>query len=125
MALYNRVNSKVLKERLHLSMQQRTTLSFYKYHLIDDPIAFRDELYKAWDDLGVWGRVYLAKEGINGQVSVPSGKLPGFRNHLYGIPFLSGLGLHLAVDDNGQSFVKLKIQVRKKIVGDGLRDDTS
>lgn len=124
MALYNRVNSKILKERLHQSIQQRTTLSFYKYHFIEDPIAFRNELYQAWDNLGVWGRVYLAKEGINGQVSVPTGKLMDFKNHLYTIPFLIGLRLNFALEDNGKSFFKLKIQVRKKIVADGLRDET-
>ena len=124
MALYNRVNGKVLKERLHQGIQERTTLSFYKYHLIEVPLAFRDELYKAWDDLGIWGRVYLAKEGINGQVSVPSGKLIDFKNHLNSIPFLLGVRLNFAVEDNGKSFFKLKIQVRKKIVADGLHDET-
>lgn len=124
MALYNQVNGKVLKERLYKSIQERTTLSFYKYHLIEDPIAFRNELYNAWDILGVWGRVYLAKEGINGQVSVPSAKLSDFKNHLYSIPFLLGLRLNFAVEDNGKSFFKLKIQARKKIVADGLSDET-
>jgi UPF0176 protein len=124
MPFYNRVNSKVLKERLHRSIQERTTLSFYKYHPIEDPIAFRDELYQAWESLGVWGRVYLAKEGINGQVSVPSGKLPDFKDHIDSIPGFRGLRLNFAVEDNGKSFFKLKIQVRKKIVADGLSDGT-
>ena len=124
MPLYNRINGKLLKERLHGNIQERTTLSFYKYHLIEDPIAFRDELYKAWDELGVWGRVYVAKEGINGQVSVPSGKVNDYKEHLYNVPFLRGLRLNFAIEDNGKSFFKLKIQVRKKIVADGLHDET-
>jgi len=124
MTLYNRVDSKLLKERLRHSIQQRTTLSFYKYHYIENPIAFRDELYQTWDSLGVWGRVYLAKEGINGQLSLPTEKVVDFKNYLYSIPFLVGVRLNFAVEDNGKSFFKLKIQVRKKIVADGLHDET-
>jgi UPF0176 protein len=87
-------------------------------------MVFRNELYTAWETLGVWGRVYLAKEGINGQVSVPTANLPHFKDHLYSIPFYRDLRLNFAVEDNGKSFFKLKIQVRKKIVADGLHDAT-
>ena len=31
----------------------------------------RDALYEEWSVLGVFGRVYLANEGINAQISVP------------------------------------------------------
>ena len=51
--------------------EPRTTVSFYKYFTIDDPQAFRDALYKALTELKVFGRIYVAHEGINAQVSVP------------------------------------------------------
>jgi UPF0176 protein len=66
----------------------------------------------------------VAHEGINGQISVPQEKVEIFRNELYSIPFLNGIRLNIAVDDNGRSFFKLKILVRKKIVADGLDDNT-
>jgi UPF0176 protein len=122
MALYNRVNSRVLKDLLANDSQQRTTLSFYKYHQIADPKAFRDQLYKAWDALGVWGRIYIAHEGINGQLSVPAENLEALKEHIYSIPFLNGIRLNIAVEDNGKSFFKLKILIRNKIVADGLDD---
>ena len=125
MALYNKINGKLLKERLHnATVVQRTTLSFYKYHSIEDPKAFRDELYKEWSSLEVWGRIYLANEGINAQLSVPTEKFEAFKKQLFEIPFLNGVRLNLAIEDDGKSFFKLKIQVRKKIVADGLNDET-
>lgn len=122
MALYNRVNSRVLKDLLIKDPKKRTTLSFYKYHTIAEPKAFRDELYKAWDALGVWGRIYIATEGINGQLSVPTENLEALKNHIYSISFLTGIRLNIAIDDDGKSFFKLKILIRNKIVADGLDD---
>ena len=122
MALYNRTNGRELKEEMRAATEKRTTISFYKYHRIEDPQAFRDKLYAELDTLNVLGRIYIALEGINAQISVPSDKVDAFRSYLYSISFLNGLRLNIAVDDNGKSFFKLKILVRKKIVADGLDD---
>jgi len=124
MALYNRINGKELKEKIKQSTEERTTISFYKYHLIADPVSFRDDLYKLLDQIHVLGRIYIAQEGINAQISVPAHELDNFRTQLFQIGFLNGVRLNLAVDDNGKSFFKLKILVRKKIVADGLHDET-
>lgn len=124
MALFNRINGKELKERLHQSVQARTTISFYKYHQIADPTAFRNELYQLFDQLQVCGRIYVAHEGINAQISVPTERFQDFKTELYSIPFLNQIRLNIAVDDDGKSFFKLKILVRSKIVADGLNDST-
>lgn len=124
MALYNRVDKRILKDRLKDIPYQRKTLSFYKYHQIKNPTAFRDELYLGLDKLQVWGRIYIAHEGINAQLSVPVQYYNDLRTFLYAIDFLNGVRLNVAVDDNGKSFFKLKILVRKKIVADGLNDHT-
>jgi UPF0176 protein len=122
MALYNKINSKELKNQLKTLAEKRTTLSFYCYHFIEDPKSFRDQLYLELDKLKVWGRIYLAHEGINAQLSVPSENLEKLKNYLYTFPFLTGIRLNIAIEDNGKSFFKLKIVVRKKIVADGLDD---
>lgn len=123
MTLHNRIEGKVLKERLLLTPRvDRVTLSFYKYHQIENPQTFRDELYKLLDSLEVLGRIYVAHEGINAQISVPQAKFEAFKSELFSISFLNGIRLNVAVDDNGRSFFKLKILVRKKIVADGLDD---
>jgi UPF0176 protein len=70
------------------------------------------------------GRIYVAHEGINAQISVAKNNLEDFRSYLHSFPFLNEVRLNVAVDDNGKSFFKLKILIRKKIVADGL-DDSS
>jgi UPF0176 protein len=124
MALYNRVNGRVLKEKMRAETQKRVTISFYKYHHITDPAVFRDQLYLGLEAMEVLGRIYVATEGINAQISVPEEKTETFRAYLYSIPFLNNARLNIAVQDDGKSFFKLKILVRKKIVADGLDDST-
>jgi UPF0176 protein len=124
MALYNRIEGRLLKEKIRHSDEKRVTISFYKYHHLENPAEFRDELYRNLDQTGVLGRIYVANEGINAQISVPEQQFENFRSYLYSIPFLNHVRLNVAVDDNGKSFFKLKILVRKKIVADGLDDKT-
>src|SRR5258708_10903920 len=118
--LYNRINSKELKEKLKKSNEPRTTISFYKYLKIEDPQKFRNDLYLLFDQLGVMGRIYVAHEGINAQISVPDKNVEKFKSQLFQFDFLNGIRLNTAINDNGKSFFKLKILVRKKIVADGL-----
>jgi UPF0176 protein len=120
--LHNRVSQKELKERLYQETEPRTTISFYQYFTIPDPQQFRDTLYKALDALQVFGRIYVAHEGINAQVSVPQSHFEAFKSYLYAIEPLNGVRLNIAVDDNGKSFWVLKIKVRDKIVADGITD---
>lgn len=122
MKLHNKFNSKELKESIHKSEVNRTTISFYKYHLIENPQEFRDSLYIQWERIGVLGRIYVANEGINAQLSVPTENFETFRTELYQIDFLNGIRLNIAVDDDGKSFFKLAIKVREKIVADGIKD---
>lgn len=122
--LYNLVNNDELKRRMEESDEKRVTLSFYRYHQIESPKQFRDELFKMFSKLGVFGRIYIAHEGINGQISVPTSQFESFRDQLYDISFLQGVRLNIAVDDDGKSFYKLKIKVRDKIVADGLDDQS-
>ena len=120
--LHNRISRKELKEAVLSDPTQRNTISFYCYFKITDPDGFRNELYRDLKGLGVLGRIYVAEEGINAQISVPSDNLEQFRNYLYSIEPLNGLRLNQAVDDDGKSFFVLDIKVRKKIVADGIED---
>jgi UPF0176 protein len=121
-ALHNRVSQKEMKKRLLAEATPRITISFYQYYAIEDPKAFRDELYRCLDQFKVFGRIYVAHEGINAQISVPVSEFEQFRNYLNSIPFLNGIRLNRAVDDDGKSFWVLKIKVRSKIVADGIND---
>lgn len=120
--LHNRVSNEELKKRLMEENIQRTTISFYCYFPIENPQEFRDYLYKHLQALSVFGRIYVAREGINAQISVPSDHMDAFRTFLYSIEPLNHLRLNIAVDDDGKSFWVLKIKVRGKIVADGIDD---
>lgn len=122
--LHNRVSQKELKERLYKETELRKTISFYQYYTVKNPQEFRDELYKGLSPLSVFGRIYVAHEGINAQVSVPSSNYEAFKEYLYSYSFLNGIRLNIAVDDDGRSFWVLKIKVRKKIVADGIEDES-
>ncbi len=120
--LHNRVSQAELKKRLYEETEYRITVSFYQYFFIEDPVTFRDEMYRELNALRVFGRIYVANEGINAQVSVPECNFGAFKAYLYSIQPLNGLRLNIAVDNDGKSFWVLKIKVREKIVADGIND---
>ncbi|HET9053910.1 MAG TPA: rhodanese-related sulfurtransferase, partial [Cyclobacteriaceae bacterium] len=123
--LHNRISNEELKQRMLAETEPRTTVSFYKYFQIDDPQQFRDELYKQFYALHVFGRIYVAHEGVNAQISVPEKNVAAFRETLYAFAEpLNGIRLNIAVDDDGKSFWVLKIKLRPKIVADGVDDPT-
>ena len=120
--LHNRVSQKELKKLLFEEKEPRITLSFYKYAFIEDPQVFRDDFYKNLNELHVFGRIYIANEGINAQMSVPESNFKNFQEYLQTISFLKDVRLNIAVDDDGKSFWVLKVKVRNKIVADGIND---
>jgi UPF0176 protein len=118
----NKLNRKELKAQMRHAEEARTTLSFYKYHQILDVASFRDDLYQKLESVGTLGRIYVASEGINGQISVPTTQLDAFRSTLFSYDWLDGIRLNVAIDDDGRSFFALIIKVRPKIVADGIDD---
>ncbi|OJV87109.1 MAG: hypothetical protein BGO34_12170 [Bacteroidia bacterium 44-10] len=121
--LHNCISNAELKLQMLLETEPRITVSFYKYFHIADPQQFRDDLYIRFEAIKVFGRVYIAHEGINGQISVPKVNMDAFRDTLYAAdPALDGIRLNVAVDDDGKSFWVLRLKVRNKVVADGIDD---
>lgn len=124
MQLYNTLSAEERAQLIDEAGKQRLTLSFYAYAKIEDPKKFRDDLFIAWNALDALGRIYVAHEGINAQMSIPADQLEDFRNTLEVYDFMKGIRLNVAVEQDNHSFLKLTIKVRHKIVADGLNDDT-
>mgnify|MGYP005993148381 CR=1 FL=1 len=122
MQLYNKLSAKERAQIIDLAGEKRLTISFYKYYHIEVPQVFRDDLYLRWEELDVLGRIYVAFEGINAQLSIPAKLFTEFKEHLDSISFLKGVRLNIAIEQYNKSFLKLKIKVRDKIVADGLND---
>ena len=101
----------------------RTTLSFYRYVKVSDPQALRARLLSKWSELGCLGRIYVAQEGINAQMNVPTEHWAEFNEWVQAQPELAGIPYKLAVEEGDiPSFFKLAIKVKDKIVADGLDD---
>ncbi|PLX14748.1 MAG: hypothetical protein C0598_00645 [Marinilabiliales bacterium] len=121
--LYNRVNKEILKQRLAEETFQRKTLSFYRYIIMEDASKFRDELYIKLTELNCLGRIYIAREGINAQMSVPEHNMVDFLDFLESTKYLKDMPIKYAIEDDGKSFYKLIVRLRNRILADGLDDN--
>lgn len=124
MQLYNTLSADERAIMIDHAGKRRLTLSFYAYAHILDPTQFRNELFLAWNTLDVLGRIYVATEGINAQLSLPADHFYNFKNSIEEYSFMKSIRLNIAVEQDDLSFLKLTIKVRDKIVADGLNDDT-
>ena len=123
MQLYNKLSAKERAELIEEAGTERMTISFYQYANIGNSQVLRDHLFLTWNEMDVLGRIYVAKEGINAQLSVPAPNFKIFKEHLDSISFLENVRLNIAREQDNMSFLKLKVKVRNKIVADGLDDD--
>ena len=67
----NNYDRQILEKKLASEDFKRVPLSFYRYVHIVNPEELQKDLYKEWKSLGVLGRIYLAKEGVNAQLCIP------------------------------------------------------
>ena len=118
--LHNKFGREDLEKQLAQENFERTTLSFYKYVLIKDPVALRKELFIKWDELKVTGRIYIAREGINAQLSCPKPNWDKFVKTVRSTKGFEDISFKIAVEENRTSFLKLSIKVKNQIVADGL-----
>jgi len=124
MQLYNKLSAEERRLLIGEAGTERLTLSFYKYYQVQNPQILRDYLFLHWNEMDVLGRIYVAHEGINAQLSVPALGFDDFKSFLDGISFLKEVRLNIAVEQDNESFLKLTVKVREKIVADGLDDAT-
>ncbi len=118
--LYNKKNKEQLEHDLNKESFKRVTLSFYKYVKLENLTNLRDLLYTEWRSLGVLGRIYIAEEGINAQISIPENKLEELRQNLEQHTYFKNIPFKIAVEEN-ISFYKLIIKVKKEIVAYGIK----
>lgn len=117
--LYNKLNKSVLIESLKNENFKRITASFYKYITINEPQKFRDSLYILFDKYKILGRIYVAVEGINAQVSIPEKNWILFLKMIKQVKELRNIQIKKALQE-GNSFYKLTIKVRKELVAYNL-----
>src|ERR1051326_9297507 len=118
--LVNRVDKKELKKRLMEEPFKRITVSFYRYVIIDDPKQLRDSLWKQWNALNIFGRIYLAHEGINAQMCVPEANWDKFKEQLYTDERFKDVPFKIAVENDGNSFYNLRWRGGRKLRACGV-----
>ena len=122
-ALYNKKNKEQLIKQLKKENFDRLTLSFYRYVNINKNLnELRDHLYEKWSQINILGRIYIAKEGINAQISIPENKLTKFETDLNSYKEFKNMKLKFAVEEQ-ISFYKLIIKVKNEIVAYKIKKD--
>jgi len=121
--LFNKKSINELKNEIKNEKFNRITLSFYKYTSIKDPKSFRDKLFINLDSLNILGRIYISEEGINAQISVPEHFYDKLKTILLSFDFVKSSDIKKAIQE-GISFYKLTIKVRKELVSYGVQKDT-
>lgn len=118
--IINKLNKRSALEKLEKEKFKRKTISFYRYVILENPYKLRDNLFQKWKDLDILGRIYLAEEGINAQLSIPEFNWNLFVDHLETYREFKKIPFKIAIEDIKNSFFKLTVKVRKQIVADGL-----
>lgn len=120
--LHNTISKKKLKTEMMQNNENRITISFYKYCKITNAIKFRNDLYTKFQKIRIFGRIYIAQEGINAQISVPKHNINIMKKIIYSChPSLKNVFMNNAIDDNGKSFWVLKITVKERILSDSFQ----
>ncbi len=77
--LYNTLDKQQLIKRLSSEKFDRITCSFYNYVQINNPEEVRNHLYEQFNKINILGRIYIAREGINAQISIPTNNWKKFK----------------------------------------------
>ena len=117
--LYNKKSKKELVKDLNAEAFKRITCSFYSYTQIENVDKLRDEIYTFLDSFKIFGRVYIAFEGINAQLSVPEHRWDDFKKEIKQFDILLSIPIKKAILD-GVSFYKLIVKIKKEIVAYGI-----
>ena len=121
--LANKLSREDAIKKVEAEPFKRRTISFYRYRRIGNPEQMRDELWRAFEAMGVLGRIYLAKEGVNAQLSIPEHNVDQLKRYLNHFDEFKKMPFKFGLEESNISFWKLTIKVREQIVADGLPDE--
>ncbi|CAI2165903.1 12444_t:CDS:2 [Funneliformis geosporum] len=97
------------------------TFSFYSFNwnLQASLQELRENMLSRLEEMGIVGRIYIASEGINAQVSCPIEKLEELRKYCDEVLNLNDVVFNFSTY-HVKAFRKLHVKARNKIVADGL-----
>lgn len=98
-----------------MSNSNYRVLLYYKYVQIEDPEAFTQEHLKYCKDLGLKGRILIAKEGINGTVSGTYEQTEQYMNDMKANPLFSDIWFKID-EVEGHAFKKMFVRHKEELV---------
>lgn len=98
-----------------MSFMKYEVILYYKFKQIDDPDSFCKDHKKAIKDLGLKGRVYIGKEGINGTLGGTPEQVNKYKQLLWSIEGFEETEFKTDTND-AVPFAKLVCKVRDEIV---------
>lgn len=108
---------------------ETSIIIFYKYTRVDDPTGFVAWIRAQCEEIGIFGRILIAHEGINGTVEGTADQIADFEARLHAQDGSAGTFGDFsdvwfkASPGTGTAFKKLKVKVRNEIVATGLKAD--
>lgn len=99
-------------------MKPYRVLLFYKYITVENPGHFVKEHIAFCIQNEIKGRVFIAKEGINGTVSGLKDNIELYKNHLTGYPFFNDL-IFKEDEADEHAFKKMHVRLKEELVNTG------
>ncbi|VEU83229.1 rhodanese-related sulfurtransferase [Acholeplasma hippikon] len=97
-------------------------LLFYKYVTIENPEKTVEEHLKFCKEIGVLGRILIAKEGINGTLSGTVEQTNKYIEYMKNHPLFNNIFFKIDAVD-GHAFKKMHVRVKKELVNLSLEED--
>ena len=102
-------------------MSRFKVISFYKYVTVDDPETLAKNHLNWCLENKIYGKVYLAKEGISGSIFGDDDAISKYKAHLKSYKNFEDLWFKETVTDR-IAFYKMHVRVKEEIVNSGLRE---
>lgn len=88
---------------------------FYKYVVIEDPEKLKQDLLDFSNEIGLKGKILLAKEGINGNVTGDSEQINQFLEYMRADKRFSDVDFKKG-DTHKHNFKRMLVKIRKEII---------
>jgi len=103
-------------------MQSYYVILYYHYAFIEDLETYREQHLKFCVDHELLGRVYIAKEGINGTLSGLKHQVESYMEYLKNDPRFEGIVFKIDEEDE-HAFHKMHVRIKKELVNLSLIED--
>jgi UPF0176 protein len=102
-------------------MNSHKVILFYKYIDIEDPAELVDQHLEWCSANDIKGRIFFAKEGVNGTISGRIENIEKYKKHLTSFPVFEDIWFK-EDDSNEHAFKKMHVRLKNQIVNGDLLD---